>query len=282
MLWWMWALPRWLCAALASPVVLVIYTLAGCQRRAICANLEALRPEDGPLLHWWGGYRVFRQFALTYMDRLWYLHFNHEVKWEAVGEENFEALRNEPGGALVFTIHAGNYDMGSALFASKLGRELHTVRSPEQTASMQKLRAKEFACQGELHPNLHIHYNESYAHLGLTLCNLLTSGKLVGIQGDRVVMDVSPMTARLGALQFRLPRGPLVLAETTRVPCYPIFLSRTGVLSYRVNIGPPFALAGEALTVDQLANRWLKAMHGFLTDHWDQWFVFEHLVTRIA
>lgn len=282
MLRWMRFLPRWLCAAIASPVAMIIYLMAGPPRRAVCANLDALRPEDGRLLNWWGGYRVFRQFALTYMDRLWFLHFNHEVQWEAQGEENFEALRNEPGGALVFTIHAGNYDLGSALFASKLGRELHTVRSPEQTASMQKLRAKEFAGQGELHPNLHIHYNESYAHLGLTLCNLLTSGKLVGIQGDRVLMEVSPMTARLGNLQFRLPRGPLVLAETTRVPCYPIFLSRRGILSYRVDIGPPFCFAGELLSVDELATRWLTVMNRFLAEHWDQWFVFEHLVTRIA
>lgn len=279
---WMGVLPRWLCVLLASPIVFVIYLLAGCKRRAVCGNLEALRPEDGPLLHWWGGFRVFRQFALTYMDRLWFLHFNQEVSWEAKGDEYMERLSQEPGGALIFTIHAGNYDIGSALFASKLGRELHTVRSPEQTASLQRLRAKEFAGQGELHPLLHIHYNESYAHLGLTLCNLLNSGKLVGIQGDRVVMDVSPMNARLGPLQFRLPRGPLVLAETTRVPCYPIFLRRKGIMSYHVDIGAPFALAGEVIPVDELAGRWLKVMHGFLSEHWDQWFVFEHLVTRIT
>lgn len=273
-------LPRRLCVALAAPVVLVIYLLAKSQRQAICANLEALRHEDGPLLNWWGGYLVFRQFALTYMDRLWYLHFNREVDWQVVGEQHFDALRHEPGGALVFTVHAGNYDLGSALFASKLERPLHTVRTPEQTASLQKLRSKELAEQGELHPLLHIHYNESYSHLGLKLCNLLQSGQLVGIQGDRVVMDVSPMSARLGDLNFRLPRGPLVLAITTRVPCYPIFLSRRGLLSYRVDIGAPFCQAGELLNMEEVASRWLKVMHGFLAEHWDQWFVFEHMVTK--
>lgn len=279
---WMRILPRWLCVLLTGPVVFVIYHLAHPQRRGIIANLEALRPEDGPLLHWWGGYLVFRQFALTYLDRLWHIHFGHEVKWEAVGEENMQALRNEPGGALVFTIHAGNYDLGSALFASKLGRALHTVRTPEQTSSLQALRKKEFDDQKDQHPNLHVHYNESYSHLGLQLCNLLTHGQLVGIQGDRVVMDVSPTHARIGPLQFRLPRGPLVLAEMTRVPCYPVFLHRTGVLSYRAQIGAPFVAAGELLKVDQLADRWLKVMHEFLVEHWDQWFVFEHLVTRVA
>jgi hypothetical protein len=40
--------------------------------------------------------------------------------------------------------------------------------------------------------------------------------------------------------------------------------------------------AGELLKVDQLANRWIKVMHAFLIEHWDQWFVFEHLVTRVV
>jgi predicted LPLAT superfamily acyltransferase len=279
---WMRILPCWVCVALACPIAFVIYHLAHPQRRGIIANLEALRPEDGPLLHWWGGYRVFLQFALTYLDRLWHIHFGHEVKWEADGEENFHRLRDEPGGALVFTIHAGNYDLGSALFASKLERPLHTVRTPEQTQSLQALRKKEFANQKQAHPNLHVHYNESYSHLGLELCNLLSHGELVGIQGDRVVMDVSPMNARIGHLQFRLPRGPLVLAEMTRVPCYSVFLHRTGLLSYRAQIGAPFVLGGELLKVDQLAQRWLTVMNAFLVDHWDQWFVFEHLVTRVG
>jgi len=279
---WLRILPCRVCVCLASPIAFIFYHLAHPQRRAICANLEALRPEDGPLLHWWGGFQVFRQFALTYLDRLWHIHFGHEVKWEAEGEENFEALRRERGGALVFTIHAGNYDLGSALFASKLERPLHTVRTPEQSASLQALRKQEFADQKEQHPNLFVHYNECYSHLGLELCNLLSHGELVGIQGDRVVMDVSPMTAQIDGLQFRLPRGPLVLAEMTRVPCYPVFLHRTGLLSYRAHIGAPFCLAGELLKVDQLAERWLKVMHAFLAQHWDQWFVFEHLVTRVA
>ena len=274
-------LPMWLCVLLTRPGALLIYCLAGPQRRAVCANLEAMRPEDGPFVCWWHGFRVFHQFGLTYLDRLWHLHFGREVKWELTGEENMQALRDEPGGVLVFTVHAGNYDMGSALFASKLGRDLHTVRTPEQTASLRELRSKELAGQELRQPHLHVHYNECGSHLGLQLCKLLQAGQIVAIQGDRVVMEVSATHLQIDGMYFRLPRGPLVLAEMLRVPCYPVFLSRQGLMSYRAEIGPAFRAAGEEVTLDEIGSRWLVAMHAFLMRHWDQWFVFEHLVTRV-
>ena len=274
-------LPMGLCVTLATPVAFVIYCLAGPQRRAVCANLEAMQPEEGPLLWWWHGFQVFLQFGLTYMDRLWHLHFGREVHWELAGAENMQALRTEPGGVLVFTVHAGNYDMGSALFASKLGRDLHTVRTPEQTASLRELRSKELAGHEQREPNLHVHYNECGSHLGLQLCKLLQAGQIVAIQGDRVVMDVSAKHLQIHGLDFRLPRGPLVLAEMLPVPCYPVFLSRQGLMSYRAEIGPAFRAAGERATLEEIGGRWLVAMHAFLSLHWDQWFVFEHLVTRV-
>ncbi|MDB6138171.1 MAG: putative acyltransferase [Verrucomicrobiaceae bacterium] len=280
LLFWLGVLPMWLCTALATPISFVIYCLAGPQRRGVCANLDAMRPEDGPWICWWNGYRVFREFGLTYLDRLWHLHFGREVEWELSGAENMNALRSEPGGVLVFTVHAGNYDMGSDLFANRLGRDLHTVRTPEQTESLRELRGKELADQEKHNPNLHVHYNESNCHLGLELCKLLQGGQIVAIQGDRVVMDVSPTHLVIDGLDFRLPRGPLVLAEMTRVPCYSVFLSRKGRMSYLAEIGPAFCTAGERLPLEQIGERWLVTMHAFLHRHWDQWFVFEHLVSR--
>lgn len=275
-------LPRWLCVRLARPVVFVVYLLAGKQRRAVVANLNALHPELGPCINWWHGFQVFEQFALTYLDRLWHLHFGHEVHWCVDGEDHFKNLRTENGGCLVFTVHAGNYDVGSALFASALGRPLHIVRSPEQTASLQRMRSMELASQEHAHPNLHVHYNECGSHLGLELCKLLMSGELVAIQGDRVVMDVSPIHVTHRDQSFCIPRGPLFLAEMTRVPCYPVFVTRCGILSYRVDIGQAFVSRGEQLPLEAISQRWVAVMHEFIDQHWSQWFVFEHLVRRKA
>ena len=269
--------PGWLSEWLVSPVAAVIYLLAGEQRRGVYSNLLALFPADGPLIAWLRGGRVFVNFGLTYVDRLWHLHFQQPVQWEPHGQEHLDALKEEPGGALVFTIHSGNYDIGTSAFAENLGRELHIVRVAEREESLQEMRAGEL---GRIHPKLHVHYNRSDAQLGLLLCNLLREGKVVAVQGDRVLREVSSIPAVLGGLEFKLPRGPFVLAEMTRMPCYPIFLRRVGRLRYAIDISPPLTARGEVITQELLGQRWLAVLHPFLRQHWDQWFVFESLLTR--
>lgn len=271
-------LPKGVIVALTAPVTAVVCLLAVPQREAVWMNLRALLPrrEMGAR----AVFRVFFQFALTYLDRLWHLHFNEEVKWDLTGAESFEKLRAETGGVLVFTVHSGNYDIGAALFARKFGRDIHTVRMPEVTASMQKLREQELRGEEQREPHLHIHYNEPGGHLGMELCRRLTAGEVVCVQGDRVMGDVAPSSSVIDGLTYRIPRGPLVLAEVTGVPCYPVFIMRTGRLAYRAELGRPFIEGGRKSKAAEVAAAWLPVMHEFLTRHWDQWFVFEPLVTR--
>lgn len=278
----MLALMRWLPApvitALTWPVTVVIWLLAVPQREAVRANLSALMPERGTSA--FTSFDVFYQFALTYLDRLWHLHFEREVEWEIIGKDDFEALQQENGGALVFTVHSGNYDLGAGLFARKFGRTIHTVRVPEASDSLQQLRKQELREEERRHPNLHVHYNEPGGHLGMELCRKLLAGEVVCVQGDRVMGDVAPSEARIDGVTYRIPRGPLVLAEVTGVPCYPVFLIRKGRLSYRIEIGKPFHIGGRKPKAAEVSAAWLPVMHEFLLRHWDQWFVFEPLVTR--
>ena len=81
-------------------------------------------------------------------------------------------------------------------------------------------------------------------------------------------------------MTYQIPRGPLALAEVTGVPCYTVFLTRRGRLSYRIEIGEPFFAGGRKPKAEEVSAAWLKTMHRFLLQHWDQWFVFEPLVTR--
>lgn len=273
-------LPRWLCPPLSACVVFVIYLLAGPQRRAVLSNIEGLRSDFGPIRRWWAGYQVFQQFSLTYLDRLWHMHFKHEVTWDIPNLAHFEEMRAHPGGVLVFTIHSGNYDIGATLFAQKFGRTLHMVRVPEQTEELQELRAAELKHAEEENPHLRVHYNEVDSHLGLELCRILMSGEAVAVQGDRVVTGVSPVEMDNDGVTFKIPRGPLVLGEIARVPCYPIFLQRLGTLKYRIVCGPCFYDGRSKVRADDLGKIWLPIMHRFVHEHWDQWFVFEPLVKK--
>lgn len=270
--------PAPLFTLLAYPLTAVAYLLAVPQREAVRANLSALLPGKGSSSL--AGFQVFLQFSLTYLDRLWHLHFHRKIEWEIVGQDDFGKLQGQQGGALIFTVHSGNYDIGASLFASKFSRPIHTVRMPEASASLQKLRGEELCEVERLEPNLHIHYNESGSHLGMELCRLLMAGEVVCVQGDRVMGDVTPSHASIDGVTYEIPRGPLVLAEVTGVPCYPVFLSRRGRLSYRIEIGEPFFEGGRKPKPDEISAAWLKVMHAFLLEHWDQWFVFEPLVTR--
>lgn len=273
-------MPMWLTTALTYPIVLVIYVLALPQREALRQNLTALVP-GGAGSSCLAGFRVLLQFALTYIDRLWHLYFGKEVAWEVEGMEHFDKLRAEPGGALVFTVHSGNYDIGASLFASKFGRVIHTVRMPEMTADLQKLREKELREQEHKQPLLRIHYNAPGSHLGMELIRILQSGEVVCVQGDRVMGDVAPTHVEVGGLRYEIPRGPLVLAEVTGAPCYPVFLKRLGRLRYGIEIGAPFHSGGGRPKCAQLAPKWAAILHDFLQRHWDQWFVFEPLVTKV-
>jgi len=271
--------PTKLALVLVCPVTLFIYVLAAPQRRAILSNLTALCPDHGATERWWAGYRVFLNFALTYLDRLWSMYFKKEVTWDITHMERFEELRAHPGGVLIFTIHSGNYDIGATLFAQKFGRRLHTVRAPEQTEQLQKLREQELRRTEQDNPLLRVHYSVADNHLGLELCRVLMDGEAVAVQGDRVLSAVSPVAMTCEGRTYQIPRGPLVLAEISRAPCYPIILERIGCLRYRIHVGECFSDGTEKLRADDIGKRWLPILHRHLEQHWDQWFVFEPLVS---
>lgn len=273
-------LPTGLCVVLTTPAAMVVYLLARAQRGAVRANLRVLFPAWSGLRNWLGGYQVFRQFALTYVDRLLHRHGGRKVEWDVQGLENFEQMKREPSGVLIFTVHSGNYDIGSSLLARELGRCLHTVRVPERTESLEALRAAELLAASHDQPLLKFHYNTPGKHLGIDLCRLLLAGEIVAVQGDRVVMDVAPLTVAHEGVSYTIPLGPFMLAETARVPCYPILLSRLGVCRYRIEIAKPFYAGGTRVRRAELAAAWLPVMADFLHRNWSQWFVFERTIRR--
>lgn len=274
-------LPVSLCEWLCAPSALIFYLLLGQQRRVLLQNINALHPHLDSWSQWFMGMSVFRQFALTYLDRLFHLHFNRAIEWDLPDLALLEQMKAELGGVLIFTAHSGNYDIGAALFADKFERPFHVVRVPERTQELHAIRAAELQEVECSQSHLRVHYNTSAdSHLGLELCRLLQQGDVVAVQGDRVVMDVSSFRCTHAGVEFELPRGPLILAEVTRCACYPIFLTRSGSCRYRIHITGPFVERGEKLKQATIADRWLSILHPFVALHTDQWFVFEPLLKR--
>jgi lauroyl/myristoyl acyltransferase len=262
---------------------LLFFIVAKSQRRAVAGNLRAMFPEWGMLRATLGAWRVFWNFALTFVDGLRCETGTGEVDWAVEGLAHMEDLAGRREGCIILTAHMGNYDIAAPMFANRFNRTLYTVRAPEREPNARRHREREMRRREERHPNFRTLYNRDGNLLGVELARLLGEGNFVAVQGDRVLFDVSPMEVEVEpGLRMRLPKGPLFLARVTGAPCFPLFITRHGWRRYRVTVHPPLQLPPRQRGEDpEAAKIWAAAVFGTARGHWNQWFVFEPLLTRV-
>ncbi len=275
--------PWFLEPVLVPPWTLLFFLIAAAQRRAVAGNLQALFPEWSGARATAGAYRVFLNFAFTFVDAMRVETGTGQVDWAIDGLEHFEDLRSRKDGCLILTAHMGNYDMAAPLFSSMFGRTIHAVRAPEREPEMQAIREAEIAEKERLNPYFKTCFNTGGQMLGVELARYLQQGDVVALQGDRVIFEVSPMEAEVEpGLRMRLPRGPLYLARISGAPCFPLFILRDGWRRYRVMVQAPVELPprvrgrGE----DSGTTVWAGTILGVVKAHWSQWFVFEPVLRR--
>ncbi len=276
--------PWFLEPVLIPPWTLVFFLAAGEQRRAVAGNLRALFPSWSRLRALTGAYRVFLNFAATYVDALRCETATGSVDWVIEGLDHFEDLRARKDGCMILTAHMGNYDMAAPLFSGKFGRTVHAVRAPEREPEMQAIREAEIAEKERLNPYFRTCFNHGGEMLGVELARHLRDGDIVAVQGDRVIFEVSPMEAEVEpGLLLRLPRGPLYLARITGAPVFPLFILRDGWRRYRVRVNAPLELPARVRgrQEDSATPVWAAAILDGVRRHWAQWFVFEPVLRRV-
>jgi KDO2-lipid IV(A) lauroyltransferase len=80
---------------------------------------------------------------------------------------------------------------------------------------------------------------------------------------------------------MRLPKGPLFLARATGAACFPLFIVRDGWRRYRVVVLPEVKLPPRQRGIDDDAAKiWAATILGVVRQNWQQWYVFEPLLTR--
>lgn len=261
---------------------LVFFVVAKPQRRAVVGNLRALHPRWG----WWraqsGAWLVFWNFALTYVDAQRCETETGGVDWAVEGIEALDDLSSRKEGCIILTVHMGNYDLAAPLFAARFNRTLYTVRAPERTPETQRIRELEIQEKEKRFPNFRSLVNEGGSLLGVKLAALLGEGHIVAVQGDRVVFEVSPMDVEVRpGLWMRLPKGPMFLARMTNAPCFPLLITRDGWRRYRVTVHPPLELPPRKRGDEaEVAKLWATTVFDAAAKHWEQWYVFESLLTR--
>lgn len=274
--------PWFLEPALVAGWTLLFFSMAKEQRRAVSSNLRAMHPHWGPLRPTVGAWRVFWNFAMTYVDTLRCNTGTGAVDWVIEGLSHMDELSRRNDGCVILTAHMGNYDLAAPVFAGRFNRTLYTVRAPEREPETQRIREREIAENERVNPNFRTLYNRDGNMLGVELARLLGEGNIVAVQGDRVMFDVSPMVEEVEpGLHMKLPKGPLFLARVTGAPCYPLFITRDGWRRYRVTVHPPVDLPPRRRSDDkEAAAIWARVVFATAKRHWNQWFVFEPLLAR--
>lgn len=269
-------LPDCVVLVLVRPISFLFCLAARQERRGIMANFRVLHPKADWWAQWFATYHVFLQFAFTYLDRLWHMHYQRAVTWELENDAELQLALGKSGGVLLFTLHSGNYDVAATLIHKTFGRSLHIVRNREQSESLQKIRAAELGKS----VGLCVHYNDDPWALGIELCGLLAAGQVVAVLADRAIPGLASARFEHEGLKITIPEGPLVLAEIARVPCYPVFLTRVGACHYRARFGESLCDGVRRHSTREIGGAWVPLLHNFLNQHFDQWFVFERVLAR--
>jgi len=268
-----------------EPILLVFYTvffflLCPGTRNPVIRNLAVLFPDSPWICNVLRSFRVFWSFANSITDAIRCREGENVIDWEVEGDENFRSLTDEERGAVVLTAHMGNYDVAAPMFASKFGQKLNAVRAPERDPLRQKNMREKFSAEAT--DDYQVHYNSGDKLLGIDLVQALMRGEYVAIQGDRVLFDVSPLKVPLEGLpgfHINIPKGPFVLALTSKVPVLPLFALRLGRRRYRIVVLPPIPCERKSRdhdrAINETASRWVEALLPLVRRYWFQWYVFE-------
>jgi lauroyl/myristoyl acyltransferase len=273
------------CPWFLEPVIIfafsgMFWVVLGPQRRAVTRNLGVILPGSSPLVNRLRAIRVFWNFAWSLADMAHVRLGDDCITWEVQGRKHLADLEKNERGAILLTAHMGNYDVAAPLFAKRIHRPIHMVRSPDRHTESQEYEKKKR--EQQVTDNFVIHYNEPGNMLGVTLVQAVISGGIVAIQGDRVLLDVSPMTVPFrGNVEWRVPRGPFALALVAKAPIHPVFVIRMGWHRYRIQAEPAIQLETQCRDRERVlgdaANRWTAVLRNIGQRHWRQWFAFEEL-----
>lgn len=188
-----------------------------------------------------------------------------------VGRKHLDRAVLLKKGIIIATIHSGGWELVGPLLAMYRQSELVMVMEGERDERARELQDK-----------IRRESGLSVVHIGedplssLPLLRHLRDEATVALQVDRVPQGVRSIDVKLCGRPFRMPVGPLRLAQVSGAPIVPIFTARTGYRKYLVEAHPAIRVERRA-SDEQMAAAGQKladAMSGFLKEHPTQWFHF--------
>ncbi|MDQ3314561.1 MAG: hypothetical protein M3505_08025 [Verrucomicrobiota bacterium] len=269
-----------------QPILLTVCTVfffffAASERRSILGNLPIVLPGSSPLINHFRAFRTLLNFSWSIAEAANYRVNKANFIYEIMGPE-FLAELSTAHGAILLTAHMGSPDLGAALFAQKLNREIRMVRAPEPDRHSEQHLHSTVERVGE--GAVKIAYSTDGAMLSFDLLGALRAGEIVSIQGDRIIPGIASVDGRMFGERVQIPNGPFILAQIARVPIFPLFVVRSGYRRYRIVACEPISVArsgcDRAANVAAAVSAWCVVLEEMIAEHWRQWFGFGPLFAR--
>ena len=254
----------------------LFFFIASPARKAVLQNLRIILPRSSRLLNYSRVIRIFANFGWALADAAIYKLLKARFRCELEGQNWLEKLARSQSGAVVLTAHMGNYDLAAALFAEKFNRQIHMVRAPEPDAlSAQHV---DLSLQQSSSGAVRVGYSNSGTALAFDLLCALRDGKIISIQGDRVIANVARAPVSFFGREVLLPTGPFVLSIVSETPIYPLFMVRTGYRQYKIIAREPIHCSRKGRSRDEQVSEamriWARVLEENVRMHWQQWYAF--------
>ena len=182
------------------------------------------------------------------------------------------AVLDEGRGAILATLHIGQWDLGLKLL-SRFDVPVHVVMLSEDPREVTR-----YAEAARSWTRLQVHQMGESPLLAVRLMAALKRGEVVAIQIDR---PAGPNVMRVDffGAPTPLPTGPVSLALATGAPVLPVFVLFDRKDRFRLLSVPPLRFErdrtqDEVLQTERGLRRLVEVMESVVSRHPDQWFNF--------
>jgi KDO2-lipid IV(A) lauroyltransferase len=258
----------------------IAWAAMGNRRRALHETLAYTAPGRSPAEHRRLARRTFRNMAGCAVDMFRMPTAGPGELIELFEIHNIEHLHAAQAlgkGTVIVTGHIGPYELAGGSVASA-GYPMHAMvedLDPEVLDALKSYRASTGMGIVNMRDGLRAAYR------------ILRRGEILILVADRAVGDTR------GAIEVpfaggirRFPTGPAIFSMTTGAPILIGFVSLNpdGKKRYRIDFDPPMLPEGrDDAERDRLTRHIACRIGQFVTDHPDQWFVFQpQWITRAA
>jgi KDO2-lipid IV(A) lauroyltransferase len=236
-------------------------------RRAALRNLHRIRGPASPAKDARDVLATFSSYASCLAEMLANASPDGPVTPSATiyGERHIKTALARGKGIVLVTAHTAGWEVAGPLLARDYAAKIMLVMQPEPDE-----RARAISDEARRRAGLAIAHVGTDALASLPLLRHLNEGGIVALQLDRYAPGMRTRSSQ----GWKLPEGPIRLAQLSGAPLLPVFCAREGFRKYVIDAYAPLLVprrASEA-ELDDAAAHLASAMTRFLRAHPTQWF----------